>query len=89
MFRGDKDKLCQLCAKGSYAQEFSSSDCEKCPANHTTRGLGSRKASHCYYHKPVVVSASAAFGKRRTKAKATRGRLGFMFYNRWNKQHAG
>ena len=44
-----KKRLCQLCPKGMYSDQFGSSICMKCPLNHTTRGLGSRKAKDCYY----------------------------------------
>ena len=51
MFRQLGDRLCQLCPKGSYAPEFSSRNCIKCPRHHTTRGLGSRREEICFLDK--------------------------------------
>ena len=50
MYRQTADRLCKLCPKGEFADEFGSPYCAPCPRDHTTRGLGSRAESHCYYH---------------------------------------
>ncbi len=74
MFRGQGDPLCQLCPKGLYSDQFGSSKCVRCPMFHTTRGLGSRKSSQCYYHRPAA--RSSLLDRRRYRG-------GFMYYNRW------
>ena len=50
MYRQTADRLCKLCPKGEFADDFGSPHCAPCPRDHTTRGLGSRAESHCYYH---------------------------------------
>ena len=75
MYRQQKDHLCQLCPKGLYSDQFGSARCVRCPLHHTTRGLGSKKASQCYYHRPAVRSSLLDRRKPRNKT--------FMYYNRW------
>ena len=75
MYRLQKDHLCQLCPKGLYSDQFGSAKCVRCPLHHTTRGLGSKKASQCYYHRPAVRSSLLDRRKPRNKT--------FMYYNRW------
>ena len=57
-----KKRLCQLCPKGMYSDQFGSSICRKCPLNQTTRGLGSRKARDCYYARyDIIVFKDVSF----------------------------
>ncbi len=70
MYRQPSDVLCQLCPKGSYAPDFSSRNCIKCPHGHTTRGLGSRGPEQCHYrsrhsHTPSLPSSPSTFSPRR------------------------
>ena len=81
MFRSQADKLCQLCPKGLYTDQFGSNICMRCPLSHTTRGLGARKSTECYYNRPVGGSRPSNLLKRRRERQ--RGRLGFMYYNKW------
>ncbi len=99
MFRQTSDRLCQLCPKGEFSDTFGSPFCARCPAHHTTRGLGSRKSSHCYYHRQantanIVAGRSSqrqgvgghtagGVGSGVTGTTSKRNKLGFMYYNRW------
>ncbi len=76
MKRSEQDLLCQLCPKGSFAMSFHSEECTPCPRRHTTRGLGSRRPTQCYYRRQSLVGGSHQGRKG--------NRLGFLFlYNRW------
>ena len=58
------------------AFQFGSSRCMRCPVNYTTRGLGSRTASACFF----LDSGGSSLVDRRKGRKES---LGLMFYNRW------
>ncbi len=86
MYRASSDssRLCQLCPKATYAEGFASVRCDSSPVHHSTRKLGSRSRSDCYYRRavynngPVSSPSSSSSGSNHK-----RNRLGFMFYNRW------
>ena len=81
MYRPQKDPLCQLCPKGLYSDQFGSASCVRCPLYHTTRGLGSRKASQCYYHRSATRSRMVDRQKKGRKKGPVEA--SFMYYNRW------
>jgi hypothetical protein len=85
MYRQTSDRLCQLCTKGEFSDDFGSPFCTSCPAHHTTRGLGSKKESHCYYHRQANTAniVSGRSNTHFTSKAGKKGSLGFMFYNRW------
>ena len=80
MYRPQEDPLCKLCPKGLYSDQFGSANCVRCPLYHTTKGLGSRKASQCYYHRPAARSGLLDRRKPRNRDSVE---ASFMFYNRW------
>lgn len=80
MYRGQNNRLCQLCPKGLYSDQFGSSKCMRCPLSHTTRGLGSRRSTDCYYSRPPGTRSSNLLTRRRERQQ---GRIGFMYYNKW------
>ena len=82
MYRPQDDRLCQLCPKGLYADQFGSATCVRCPLYHTTRGLGSRKSSQCYYHRPAARS-SLLIDRNRGHRREKTSNAAFMYYNRW------
>ena len=79
MYRPQQDPLCQLCPKGLYSDQFGSAKCVRCPLHHTTRGLGSRKASQCYYHRQAA--RSSLLDRRKTRNRPAIS--SFMYYNRF------
>ena len=81
MYRPQKDPLCQLCPKGLYSDQFGSANCVRCPLYHTTRGLGSRKASQCYYHRSAT--RSRMIDRQKKGRKKGPVEASFMYYNRW------
>jgi len=81
MYRPQKDPLCQLCPKGLYSDQFGSANCVRCPLYHTTRGLGSRKASQCYYHRSAT--RSRMLNRQKKGRKKGPVEASFMYYNRW------
>lgn len=81
MYRPQADPLCQLCPKGLYSDQFGSAKCVRCPLYHTTKGLGSRRASHCYYHRPAA--RSSLLDRRKPRNRQQPVGASFMHYNRW------
>lgn len=81
MYRPQEDPLCQLCPKGLYSDQFGSAKCVRCPLYHTTKGLGSRKSSQCYYHRPAA--RSGLLDRRKPRKRGNSSEASFMFYNRW------
>ena len=81
MYRPQKDPLCQLCPKGLYSDQFGSANFVCCPLYHTTRGLGSRKASQCYYHRSAT--RSRMIDRQKKGRKKGPVEASFMYYNRW------
>ena len=82
MYRPQDDPLCQLCPKGLYSDQFGSAKCVRCPMYHTTRGLGSRKAAQCYYHRPAARSSLLVDRKKGRRLEKS-SEAAFMYYNRW------
>ena len=80
MYREQEDPLCQLCPKGLYSDQFGSAKCVRCPLHHTTRGLGSKDSSQCYYHRPAVRSSLLNSSQRK---ESRNKKTSFMYYNRW------
>ena len=85
MYRPQKDPLCQLCPKGLYADQFGSANCVRCPLYHTTKGLGSRKTSQCYYHRSATRSRIVDHRQKKARKKNSVG-ASFMHYSRWKKR---
>ena len=84
MYRPQDDPLCQLCPKGLYSDQFGSARCVRCPMYHTTRGLGSRRSSQCYYHRPAARSSLLIDRKKgRGRGRGKSSEAAFHYYNRW------
>ena len=80
------DKLCQLCPKGYYASQFGSSQCMKCQSNHTTKGLGSRRGSSCYYQRKSLNLFERRRGRKEYLSHSRKkNTLGFRYYSSWMK----
>ena len=71
MYRQTADRLCKLCPKGEFADDFGAPYCASCPRHHTTRGLGSRADSQCYYsrHHHSNSNSSSNSGRSRNNGR--------------------
>lgn len=83
MYRPQDDPLCQLCPKGLYSDQFGSAKCVRCPMYHTTRGLGSRQSTQCYYHRAAARSSLLVDRKKGRHRGGKASEAAFMYYNRW------
>lgn len=87
MYRPQADHLCQLCPKGLYSDQFGSASCVRCPLYHTTRGLGSKKASQCYYHRSATRSRMVDRQKKPARKKGSVEASFMRYYNRWSSRN--
>ena len=76
-----------LTFKGLYSDQFGSASCVRCPLYHTTRGLGSKKASQCYYHRSATRSRMVDRQKKPARKKGSVEASFMRYYNRWSSRN--